>query len=219
MAIKTRGVEMRILKCSYWHLLVLASCMLLMSCGGGGDSSSTPIQTTQWQLDGNGAVQFSTNDAQYYNYSFWNSYAQTYDMPLTTVAATVKKQSGSVNGGYGIIFCYLDNSNYYRLLIDANAHYSVVAKVGGVYSGILAWATAQHLKSGLGVENVIGVSQLSPGLFAINFNGAQETTFTNPNFSGGRSGFIAGVNVQASENFPNTPEDVRFKLSLPLAYP
>jgi hypothetical protein len=220
MTIKTGGAKMRISRCNYWCFLVLAASMLLMSCGGSGSSSpSASIQTNKWQLDGNGYVQFLTNDPQYYNYSFWNSYTQTNETQMTTVTATVKKQSGSLNGGYGIIFCYQDSDNYYRILIDADGHYNVVAKVAGVYSAIIPWTPSQHLKSGVGVENVIGVSQLGPNNFSVNFNGTQETLFNDGNFTGGRAGFSASVNVQAAENFPNTPEDLRFKLSSPLAYP
>jgi len=208
-------------KCNYWYFLVLAVCMLLMSCGSGSDSSSpsASIQTNKWQLDGNGYVQLLTNDAQYYDYNFWNSYTQTNETQMTTVTATVKKQSGSLNGGYGIIFCYQDSNNFYRLLIDADGHYSVVARVGGIYSGIIPWTPSQHLNSGVGVENMIGVSQLSSNNFSVNLNGTQETLFNDGNFTGGRAGFSASVNVQAAENFPNTPEDMRFKLSSPLAYP
>lgn len=212
---------MRISKYNYWYFLVLAACMLLMSCGSGGDSSSpsASIQTSEWQLDGNGYVQFLTNDAQYYNYNFWVSYTQTNETQMTTVTATVKKQSGSLNGGYGIIFCYQDSNNFYRLLIDADGHYSVIARTGGVYSVIIPWTSSQHLSSGVGVDNVISVHQLSPNNFSVNFNGTQEVLFNDANFTGGKAGFSASVNVQANENFPNTPEDLRFKLSSPAVYP
>jgi hypothetical protein len=216
-------VKMSILKRINRLLLVSAVCMQLMSCGqeSGPSTSSTSIQTIKWQLDGNGSVQFLTNDAQYYNYNFWDTYTQTYETQMTTVTATVKKLSGSLYSGYGIVFCHQDSNNYYRLLIDAAGQYSVSAIVGGTHSAIIPWTTAPsiHLNSGVGVANVISVIQQSPNNFSVNFNGTQEAIFSDANFTGGKSGFLASVDVQTGENFPNTPEDIRFRLSLPVAYP
>jgi hypothetical protein len=206
--------------------LVFAACILLISCGkSSNDSAAAPsttsIQTIRWQLDGNGSVQFLTNDAQYYGYYFWNTYTQTNELPMSTVTATVMKQSGCLYSGYGIVFCYQDNNNFYRLLIDADGQYSVYAKVGGTYSAIIPWTTtpSEHLNSGVGVANVIGVTQQSPGNFLVNFNGTQETLFSDGSFTGGKVGFYAYIDDQTGENFPYTPEDIRFKLSSPVAYP
>ncbi len=217
------GGEMRFFNRIYSFGLVSAVFMLLVSCGqsSNNSSTSTSIQTIQWQLDGNGFVQFSTNDPQYYNYIFWNTYTQTYESLMSTVTATVEKQSGSLYAGYGIVFCYQDNNNFYRLLIDAAGQYSVYSKVGGTYSAIIPWTTTPslHLNSGIGVENEISVIQQSPNNFSVNFNGTQETTFSDNNFSGGKAGFCASIYDQTHENFPYTPEDIRFKLSSPVAYP
>ena len=214
---------MSILSRIYCYWLVPAVCMLLISCGhsSNNSSTSTSIQTIQWQLDGNGFVQFLTNDAQYYDYIFWSTYTQTNESLMSTVTATVKKQSGSLYSGYGIVFCYQDNNNFYRLFIDAAGQYSIYSKVGGNYSAIIPWTTtpSAHLNSGVGVENEISVIQQSPNNFSVNFNGTQETTFSDGNFSGGRAGFCAYVAKQSEENFPNTPEDIRYKFSSPVAYP
>ena len=53
----------------YRWLLVLTTGFLLVSCGSS-SSSSVPVQTNRWQLDGNGFVQLLTNDAQYYGQVF-----------------------------------------------------------------------------------------------------------------------------------------------------
>jgi hypothetical protein len=140
---------------------------------------------------------------------------------MTTVTATVKKQSGSLYSGYGIVFCHQDSNNYYRLLIDAAGQYSIVSIVAGTHYAIIPWTTAPsvHLNSGVGVANVISVTQQSPNNFSVNFNGTQEANFSDGNFTGGKAGFFASVDVQTGENFPDTPEDVRFQLSSPVAYP
>ena len=138
-------------------LLVSAACLFLFSCGGGSDAvssaPSTSIQTIKWQLDNNGYVQFFTSDAQYYGYGFWNTYTQTNETQMTTVTATVKKESGCPQSGYGIVFCYQDNNNYYRLLIDTAGHYTVQAKVGGTSSVIIPWMAPQSaIIYGVGVQ-------------------------------------------------------------------
>ena len=205
----------------YGLWLVSLVCILLISCGHSSNQSnpSTSIQTIRWQLDGNGFVQFSTNDPQLYHYIFWNAYTQSNEVEMTTVTATVKKQSGSLFGGYGIVFCYQDVNNFYRLLIDAAGHYNVYSKVSGTYSAIIPWTPSTHLNNGVGVENVISVTQQSPNNFIVNFNGVQETLFGDGNFTGGKAGFCAYIDDQADENFPNTPADIRFKLTAPVAYP
>ena len=206
------------------YLLVSAVCMLLMSCGQGGGDSSSPaatVQTIKWQADGNGFVQFLTNDAQYYQYGFWYMPSKSYETQMTTVSATVKKESGSLYSGYGIVFCYQDTNNFYRLVIDAAGHYVVHAKVAGTLTSIIPWSptyTAQ-INSGLGAANVISVVQQSPGNFSVLFNGTQETTFSDSNFTGGWAGFYASIAYQAHESFPNTPEDIRFELNSPIVYP
>ena len=151
----------------------------------------------------------------------FSDYSQTGQTRMDTVTAVVKKQSGSLYGGYGIVFCYGDFNNYYRLLIIAAGQYSVYAKINGVDTAIIPWTinASPNLNTGVGVENVISVRQVTSGNFAIYFNGVQETTFNDMTFSGGTAGFAAYIYTQAYENFPYTPVDVRFKLTSPVTYP
>jgi len=203
-----------------WLFLVVTAGLFLVSCGSS-SSSSVSVQTNRWQLDGNGFVQLLTNDAQYYGRVFVTDFSQTGQTQMDTVTAVVKKQSGSLYGGYGIIFCYGDPNNHYRLLIDAAGQYSVYARLNGVETSIIPWtlAASPNLKSGVGVENVISVRQATGSNFVIYFNGVQEATFSDTTFSGGTAGFAAYVSTKDDENFPNTAVDVRFKLTSPLAYP
>lgn len=204
----------------YRWMLVLTAGLLLVSCGSS-SSSSVSVQTNRWQLDGNGFVQLLTNDAQYYGRVFVTDFTQTGQTPMDTVTAVVNKHSGSLYGGYGIIFCYGDSNNYYRLLIDAAGQYSVYAKNNGVDTVIIPWeiAASPNLKTGVGVENVISVQQITLSNFVIYFNGVQEATFNDTTFSGGTAGFAAYVGTKDDENFPDTAVDVRFKLTSPLANP
>lgn len=202
-----------------WWLLVIIG-LLLASCGSS-PSSSVALQTNRWQLDGNGFVQLATNDAQYHGRVFITDFPQTGQTRMDTVTAVVKKQSGSLYGGYGIIFCYVDSYNYYRLLIDAAGQYSLYAKINGVDTAIIPWtiAASPNLKTGVEVENMISVRQTTLNNFVIYFNGVQVATFNDATFSGGTAGFAAYVNTKDNENFPDTAVDVRFKLTTPVVYP
>lgn len=200
---------------------LLMSVCLATACGAFDDD----VQTVQWQLDGNGYVQFLTNDPLWYGYSYWRTYTQSFEPTMTTVTAAVKKQAGSYYTGFGIVFCYQDDDNYYLLLIDAASHYTVLARAEGAWRKILPWSLSptMNLKSGLGVENVVSVTQDSPSHFSISFNGSfngsVETSFVDSAFSGGTAGFYVSIGAKEAENFPQTREDVRLRMIAPASYP
>lgn len=207
-----------------WLLIITG--LLLVSCGSSSSppnnsTASFPVQTTRWQLDGNGFAQLATNDTQYCGRVFIIDFTQTSQTSTDTVTAVVKKQSGSLYGGYGIVFCYKDSNNFYRLLIDAVGQYSVYSRINGVDTPIIPWklAASPNLKTGLGIENVVSVRQVSQSNFVVYFNGVEEATFIDATFSGGTAGFAVYVETMDLENFPYTAVDVRLKLSLPVAYP
>jgi hypothetical protein len=205
--------------------VVACTCIVgsLAACGGGGGGSSAvsiPVATkTVWQADGNGFEQFTTNDSQYYGFSMWQTNNASYEAETTTVTATVKKESGAYNYGYGIVFGYQDSNNFYRLLIDTVGHYTLSVKLAGIYVLLIPWSapTTATINPGFDVANVISVTQQTPHNFTISFNGVQETQFTDGNFSGGVDGFYASMSP--TENFPAAPVDVRFKLTSPVNYP
>jgi hypothetical protein len=214
---------MRFLYRIYRVVIMAGACLLLISCGGqssNDSSSSTIVQSPTWQLDGNGFVQFVTNDPQYYQYTSWYIIGPNENL-MSTVTATIKKQSGNAGTGYGIIFCYQDNNNFYSLSIETTGHYHVWARIGGAYSELVSWTASTDLNNGFGVENEVSVVQTSLYNFAVFFNGTQVRTFTDTgfNFFGGRAGLYASIYDQAHENFPSTPVDVRFKMSSPIVYP
>jgi hypothetical protein len=163
-------------------VLVCSMVILLLACGGGGGGSSSPnVQAPTWQLDGQGFYQFITNDPRYYGNGFWVYFNQD-EEPMYAVIATIKKESGSAEGDYGIIFCYKDNSNFYVLLIDTTGRYLIGKNVNGSHTFIISPTVSANLFSGYGVENVVNVYRTGPGTFAIYFNGIQETTFNDSSF-------------------------------------
>jgi hypothetical protein len=191
------------------------------NCGRASSFSASlaTAQTYTWQLDGNGFLQFITSDPQDYNWGRWSYLSGSNQTQMSTVTATIKKQSGSAGSGYGIIFCYQDTNNFYRLLIETHGYFILSRKVGGVYTTIIPWTISANLDTGYGVENVVSVVQTSLYNFSIFFNGVQERTFTDYSFFGGRAGFYASVHDQTDEYFPGLPADIRFRLSMPISYP
>lgn len=196
----------------------------LAACGsGGGSTTDVPVaaQTVKWQPDSTGYAQFMTNDTQWYGYGMWLHDSSSHEAQTSTVTATVIKKSGANNSGYGIIFCYQDSDNFYRVLIDTLGHYTVAAKVAGTYTTVIPWSAPQTatINAGYNVSNEISVTQTSPHNFALSFNGVQEVAGVDTNsFTGGDAGFYASVSSTA-ENFPIIPEDIRFKLTSPVVYP
>lgn len=195
--------------------------LALAGCGSSGGSTVTATRTVAWQSDGRGNVAFSTNDPQYYSSGIWAYLNQSYQTQMSTVTADLEKVSGAPGAGFGIIFCYQDSNNFYRVLIDAYGHYTVATKVAGTYTTLVPWGPpyGARLNSGNGVQNEISVTETSPHNFTVSFNGVQETQFSDANFTGGKAGFYAAVSTSSNENFPGVSEDIRFKMLAPVVYP
>lgn len=200
---------------------VLSAVVLLAvsSCSQAG--SSTPVSTIMWKQDSSGSIEFSTNDASYYNYYLVDPLTQETQNTMTTVSAKVDKVSGAANVGFGLVFCYQDIKNYYAVLIDAQGQYTFIKSVSGTVTTLIKFntPTTATLNSGLGASNVITVSlNSSTNTFTIGFNGTTETTYTDNSFTGGEAGFYAVVGSSSDENFPAHPETIQYSMLKPAAY-
>jgi hypothetical protein len=190
------------------------------SGGGGGGGGGPSIQSIEWQNDGAGFIQFSTNDTNKYGYGYYIPYVDELQSTMTTVTAKAKKMSGAPAYGWGIVFCYQDTNNFYRLLISGYGHYQVAKKVAGTYYDITPWTTwASNINTSAGVTNVISVTLVTPGNFSVSFNGGVPENFAAPEWTGGAAGFYTMIGTSTYENFPATPSDVRFKFTSPVLYP
>jgi hypothetical protein len=214
------------MKCHSFSLIAAGLAIFLVnSC-----TQDQPIATITWELDGNGYVQFSTNDPNYYDYAFWIYYNQAHqDPPMTSaVTAIAKKVSGALNYGFGIIFCFQDHDNFFYVLITADGYYDIGERVGGAPSKIVDYTFSGAINTGLGASNTISVTYTSgTNTMAVSINGSQVNTFqpntgSSPfiqNWTGGKAGFICTIGNSSTENFPDTASDVRFKFISPIAYP
>lgn len=177
-----------------------------------------------WSVDENGYSRFYTKKPAHYNYFFmqWNNVIER--TPMDIVETTVKKMSGSDLWGYGVVFCFQDEDNFYRLLINNKGWYEVSKTVNGKWTYDLVnndgyWEVSQHLNTGYNVENKIKVKYNNDSTFTIFFNDQEVTTFTDDSLTGGKFGFCAQVGRAEDENFPTYPVDVRFKQHKPVEFP
>jgi hypothetical protein len=195
-------------------VLVVLAAFLLFSC-------EQPSYTTiEWEPDGDGFVQYSTNDPHYYNTAQYLPLDVEHETPtMTTVTATVKKMSGSSVDGFGIVFCYQDINNFYRLLITTEGKYNVWKVVGGTWTEKVPWDDSVYLNTGMNEENVISVTQNPLGTFTVKSDTHEVTFFTDSSFTDGDAGPCLWVGSYTGEEFPNIPEDARFKMTAPVIYP
>ncbi len=194
-------------------ILLLLSTFFNLGCGGPiQDPYEDPsIQSSVWRDDGTGLgyMQFYTNDPREVSSNFWHRNLNS-KVPMTSVLTKVKKISGNADYGFGIIFCYQDSDNFYRLLIDTRGYYSVYEKVNGVYGALIDWSFSDNLYTGYNTVNIIKVEH-SSDTFTIYFNDIQENYFIDLSFASGDTGFFASTGKYYEERFPNIPVDVRFK--------
>jgi hypothetical protein len=202
-------------------LVLLSVLFVFTSCSQPGQNS-IPTTTIQFKPDGNGFVQYKTNDPANYQWGYFCYYSSTYEPRMTTVTANLVKVSGAVNYGYGLIFCWTGNDNFYTVLISCDGWYMVRRKVNGINSTIQDWIQTPNLTQGLGMSNMLSITQ-SPtvdGSYNIEINGHPTLGFTDQNLiNGGQAGFYASIGSSTEEHFPEAPVDVRFKLASPIAIP
>ena len=194
-------------------MLVLNSCV------------PTPLVTIEWEPDGNGFIQYQTNDPANASQEFHILYPSTDHVPMTLlfpVEVTVKKVVGSVGGGYGIVFCAVDDQNYYKILISRAGTFAIILVVDGSDNPIRKWdyPAIATLHPGYNTENTIRVTRTDPvGSFNVYFNNVWEDTFQDTLVSGGKSGFYVHVSDKITEYFPASMVDVRFKMLYPEEIP
>jgi hypothetical protein len=230
---------------------------VMVGCGGGstpqgnhkatptpqGNPQATPtpfpVETIVGDQDTTGFYQFYTNDFYYCNKGLWmilGGGTHSYD-PMDSLDAEIKKESGYVDYGYGVIFCAQYNGDItgcYRLLITTDGYYSLVKKIptaDGYTNTVIpdtnnpggsSWAQCSALNQGYRVSNRIKIVRgfddiNSQVVFTVYFNDLTTPafTFTDDTYTGGHIGFYASVGEAWEESFPGTPVDVRFKLNTP----
>jgi len=180
----------------------------LGSDGKGRNWTINNLKTIRWEKDKDGWIQFSTNDPQYYYWSFYITYDNSQANSWEIVC---KKMSGADNYGSGMFFAAADNTHYYRFLITPYGEYNVWKLNGEEWTKIFDWAKSTKINSGYNKENTLKVTN-SGYTYTLFINGEQVNQFTDIAPFGNKIGLIACTGKKADENFPYTPVDVRFKI-------
>jgi hypothetical protein len=193
------------------------SLALIVSCSGGAGGPS--VETISWKSDGYGFIQYSTNDSAKLNYSMGCTYSSTNSAP-SVVTATVKKISGASTYGYGVLFAVTDTNNRYRVMIDCTGYYRVDMISAGYTYAFQDWTYDEAIHAGYDAQNTIAVTYSAPN-YSVAINGTHMVSFPADGTVGtsGYSGFYLSVGTSVEEDFPDTPVDVRFKMTAPVSIP
>ena len=190
-------------------VLLLVFGFLFAGCDSGDGSRDLPISTTQWEMGRDGFYQFSTNDPQYYNYSFLRFLGHDSD----TYEIECKKMSGNPDYAYGLIFGAANNNTdqYFLLWITCNGAYRIVKQNGATATYITDWARSGTVLTGYNRTNTLKVTK-SGTSYTVFINNNQIDQFTDSSQFGQRIGFYASAGKEEDESFPNKPVDVRFRI-------
>jgi hypothetical protein len=195
---------------------VLLSGMVLgcKQASGGGDDD-TPIETINFVKMADNYYQFKTNDSKYYNKYFAVTDSNT-TLATNSVAIKCKKVSGDVNCPLGMVcFRGTDWTNLYVVVITPAGNYAIYKKINGswVDQAVVSLKPSDAINKGLGVENKISVVPLGSNSYQLKINNSDICTFTNTEATcpaDGYCGFYAEISSAQNEQFPGTPEDMRF---------
>ena len=192
-------------------------CLVLLGLAA---CTPTPPENIYWEPDGSGFIRFRTDDPANAAQGFVKLYPLTQEDPMTTpVEVTVKKILGSVGGGFGVVFCALDEQNYFKVLITVGKMYKITRVIAGGDTLLKDWTRSTDLMADWGYENTLKITH-GGGMFNLSFNAGTEPpiTFPDSGVAKGQSGFYAYVSTAANE-YENGWVDVRFKMFTPVVIP
>jgi len=188
-------------------VIVLVFGMSVTGCDTG--TNDLPVSTIEFEPDGNGFIQFSTNDPQKRG-TWWNLYDNINDRNIYEIEC--KKMSGAKNIGYGMVFgaSNTDNREYYLLGITTQGDYWIGKYSNEKFTTIKDWAESEKLSTGYNTINTLKVVKNGTS-FTVFLNGSEVYQFTDTEISGDRLGYWTSIGSEKDESFPNTPVDVRFR--------
>ena len=197
--------------------IIIVLLGFILSCNEG-----IPRETIKWEEDGNGYIQYSTNDEdKFYTWSI-STYLATDQADYSGTTFSFVRKNGPLGAPYGGVFCFQDSNNYYRILINGNGKYQIVSKVSGNFTYITPdWIDSADLLTGYNQINEIEIIRnTGTSDFTININGVLNEFYNNTDFDSGTSGFYTYIlSNYTGEYFPYEANDTRFKITAPVAVP
>ena len=188
--------------------------LIFLVCYDGVSQSTGPweVSNINWVSDGNGFVQFSTNDYKRFGSSSIG-FADNINV-INTWEMECIKTSGAGNLGYGMIFNASERRNdfFYVILITIEGYYCIMKSVGSISTTIKNWSRSERLNIGYNVINTLKAVR-NKKTITIFINGSQVFQFkeTGGKLDGNRIGYFVGIGDESKESFPNVPVNVRFR--------
>jgi hypothetical protein len=217
--------------------VLFTGCENIVGSGSDGDDGPT-IETISWEDDGNGYVQYKTNDEDKTGALLQVTYTTSSDSvtSASSVEVETKKLSGAASGFYGVVFGRQDNGNQYVLWIDYDTSRRgfVLGKFhDGEYSSVTTYQEASAIHNDDADSIWIHITrgpyddsdEHDYDGITIAFKSGNESSYTTETrvhsdaLPLGAKGFSAEIASSEAEDFPDTPVDVRFKMISPLAIP
>jgi hypothetical protein len=204
----------------YAFVAALSSCTLF--------GVDTPIKTIAWQPDGKGYLQYCTNDQSKSGFGEYFVVSSSYQNSPTTssggaIVVSFNKISGASNNGFGVVFSYQDSNNYYLFELTLDNYYRIYKKVAGTYTAIGDWEPTFYNASQYIKNKSVHTIEIDRGIsndYQIKIDNYSVSQFADSSIpNSGYSGYYVSIGNSLDENFPFTPEDVRFQMAAPIQSP
>ena len=181
--------------------------------------------TVSFADDGTGNyIQYYTNEAGQQGSGWIKTYFASDLLPGSSLVTTVNKKSGSATAGQGVMFAFIDTSNFLKLIYNTNGSWHLEMVAGGSSTVFVDWVSSSWLNTGLDADNTITInyyynSSDSNYYFDIYFNSSPKLYYLyNASPMDGDTGFFVYVS-SISDDFPGTPVDVFFDQTSPMVLP
>ena len=127
---------------------------------------------TIWMNDGNGTAGwdiFFTNDSANKGTVMWQYISGSHLALSGYVLSDVQKLSGSSSAAYGVIFDYLNSSDFWLFAVNTAGQYEILQRYAGSWTTVKAWTTSSYVNAGTGVINELEVDYFysSPNYYVV----------------------------------------------------
>lgn len=162
----------------------------------------------QWGIDSEGFRRFYTDDPSLIGKWFIYRARGSFQSRMEIVEAKVVRKSGHGGASFGIVFCFINAGNFYKLRINTEGEYKISKYVNGRQTTLINWTESAYLNKGYDVVNRLKIEYLGDSSFEYSFNGNRIGSFVDTSYVGGDSGYYAWISEH--DVLPAEPVDLRF---------
>jgi hypothetical protein len=200
-------------------LMIFGAALAALALGSC-ERDAPAVLRVPWVADGDGYVQFRTNDTNDYNDHF-TSFPNTAGNSLPggadwTVEADVIQYAGTVAGGFGLLCGYTSSQHdWCGLILTCEGSYKLVYQEDGFLKEKTAWVNFGPIKPYEQVNTITAHFNNETMKITFSINGqAVGQYFDYDNGEASRAGFFNGILGEEYEGFPWHYSDRRFKLRI-----